>query len=146
MTGHREHLRLKDPSVPFSSIIYTLSDDNIGVINVLKKLRILNPALLLELDTKHLYGEHIWEVFADVCGRDLERFKYHLEMELPCQICGELSHITGPFRDEMSEEERDRHVEARSYGEPGSYWALKNPPTNPDYKYPIKVNNGQCNK
>lgn len=93
------------------------------------------PIILTHVDSKHLYGVRIGELYRDVCGRDIDRFDYHLSMELPCQICGELS-TTGPWL-AFDSPELDRHFELRRHGKPNSFWALENPPDYPDYAYPI---------
>jgi|GEM_PF-6952410 len=37
---------------------------------------------LVVLDEKRLYGESIWKLY-ERCGRDIERFRYHVRIELP---------------------------------------------------------------
>lgn len=89
---------------------------------------------ILGLDTNRLYGARIWDLYK-LCGKDLERFEYHLDMELPNQGTGHVS-ITGPY---CSKVDQDAHFAARKFGKPGSFWALENPPTDPNYEYPIIV-------
>ena len=136
--SHREKLRITDIETPFFEILLALSEGNPGALRILSELYQNNWMLILRIDSLHLYGFHIWEVYKDVCGEDLDRFIYHIEMELPCQICGCLS-ITGSYSADMDEEETEAHFAARQYGRPGSYWALKNPPKTRDYDYPIKA-------
>ena len=85
------------------------------------------------LDLKHLYDQHIWEVYK-LCGQDIHRFIYHVEMELPNQATGELM-TTGPY---ASRVDRATHFAMRQHGKPGSYWALENPPADRNYEYPIQ--------
>src|SRR3989344_966766 len=94
--------------------------------------------VLHALDGKHLYGKRIWEVFSEVCGRDLDRFKYHVDMELPCQLCGELG-ILGPYASTMTDAQVRAFLSLRPRAKPGSFWALKRPPKTPKYKYPLKA-------
>jgi hypothetical protein len=137
MSNHREHLRFNDPTMTVMNFISKMADGNIGATTLLTQIMRREDGLmiLLSLDASHLYGHHIWEVFKDVCGGDIERFLYHIDMELPCQICGEVL-ITGPYSI-MNEEKIRAHFEARRFWKPGSYWALENPPADPNYSYPI---------
>lgn len=92
---------------------------------------------VLALDSARLYGSRIWDLY-QICGEDMERFVYHLDMELPNQATGKLW-VTGPYWVDMTEEEQESHVAARQFGKPGSFWALENPPTDPNYEYPIMI-------
>lgn len=134
---------LRLPSVvPSVDALERLSGGNIGTYGLLLKLMDdsrIDPILLLgALDTKHLYDEKAYYLFKYVCGSDVDRFLYHLDMELPCQLCGQMSY-TGPHYADMSREEQEAHMAARRFWKPGSYWALKDPPENPDYEYPIRT-------
>lgn len=119
-------------------VIAKMSDGNPGAEHVLGRLfaedQFAGFMNMLLLDTKRLYGYRIWELFK-LCGQDLKRFVYHLDMELPNQATGELS-ITGPY---CSRVDNEAHFAVRTHGKPGSFWALANPPTDPNYKYPIVV-------
>lgn len=132
-------LRLAIP-VPTPAALEALADGNIGAMNILMELATKRPedmlAIVSNLDSKHLYGTNLYEVYVKVCGSDMDRFLYHLYMELPCQLCGEIG-FTGPHLADMNEEEFSAHASARQFGKPGTYWALQDPPDNPDYEYPI---------
>jgi hypothetical protein len=121
---------------------YTLSEGNPGALRVLMELMNSGPSGFLEvlgLDSRHLYGHHIWQVYKDVCGEDLARFRYHIQMELPCQICGSVA-ITGPYAAGLGfGEESRKFFAARKFWKPGSYWGLENPPDNPNYRYPLTL-------
>ena len=86
------------------------------------------------LDIRHLYGRELWEVYHRICGRDISRFIYHIEMELPCQICGKLDFLSGKRLMEMTEQEKKLHCYVRRFGSPGSFWAVE-----PEYPYPLIV-------
>lgn len=119
-----------------AEVITTLCGGNPGALTVLLTWFRSSPFAMIEvltLDTKRLYDHHIWEVYKYVCGEDFERFKYHVMVELPHQDTGELS-VTGPYSPSLNNKE---FWEKRRFGKPGSYWALENPPTEPDYEYPI---------
>lgn len=120
-----------------AEIITVLSDGNPGAVSVLIKWLETDPLALmgiLTLDSKRLYGSRIWVVYKDVCGEDLERFKYHLEVELPNQETGELS-VTGPYSPSLSD---IQFWEKRTSGKPGADWALDVPPTTSQYEFPIR--------
>ncbi len=124
-----------DTSIP--GMIAALSGGNIGAMNVIMEWierdgPMAFPAILTVLDMKHLYDHHIWVVYSDVCGRDIDRFIYHVSMELPNQVTGKLS-TSGPYRSQVN----DEFYKKRTFGTPGSYWALQEPPHDPNYAYPI---------
>lgn len=138
MSGHKEHLRLTNPLMNVEDVILALAGGNPGAMHLLAKLMRRGGLMtLLHVDALHLYDHHISEVYEDVCGCDFDRFFYHITMELPCQVCGELI-LPDPFAANMSEEEKRAHLLFRQNGRPGSYWALEDPPTTPEYEYPIK--------
>lgn len=114
-----------------------LSEGNPGALNVLMQLEQKFGAMaLITVDSKALYGSRIWMLYKDVCGEDIERFDYHLCMELPNQETGRFS-ITGPYSTKLTEEDRQVFWEARKHGKPNSFWALENPPQNRNYKFPL---------
>lgn len=88
---------------------------------------------LSSIDKKRLYDERIWELFV-LCGKNIERFIYHVDIELPNQETGEWMGTTGPHNALI---ENPAFIAARQFGRPGSFWALKHPPTDPNYEYPI---------
>lgn len=130
-----EHCRITE-DVPPLEMIKILTGGNIGSVQVLVEWLDRDPlaflGFLTSLDIKHLYDEHIWCVYNDVCGADIDRFIYHVSMELPDQITGKLR-TSGPYQIA----DMDAFFAERCFGEPGSYWALKNPPSDPYYVYPI---------
>jgi len=87
----------------------------------------------LSIDEKRLYDERIGELF-QLCGNDVKRFVYHIDIELPNQETGDWR-MAGPFA--MRCRRAPGFSEARQFGQPGSFWALESPPDNPYYKYPI---------
>lgn len=128
--------RIDDPSMSLFEAVKKLSGGHPGSMKVLmdwiEKDRHAFLGILNSIDGKHLYDEHIWNVFK-LCGEDLDRFIYHVEMELPDQLTGTPS-ISGMYCRGIDHEE---FFAKRSFGKPGSYWALENPPTEADYSYPI---------
>lgn len=118
-------------------IIGKLTSYNVGAMSVLAEWVKRDPMALFPmltcLDMKHLYDNHIWDVFK-LCDKDLDRFIYHVEMELPNQITGQLS-VTGPY---LSQVNRDEHYAKRKFGKPGTFWALEHPPSEKNYDYPIR--------
>lgn len=124
-----------------NQMLLVMSDGDPKSIEVMTKVLdydLTGFMILLGMDTNKLYGSRIWELYSRICGEDIERFVYHLSMELPNQGTGQLS-ITGPYATKMSEEEEKAFWAARMFGKPGSFWALEDPPTDPHYEYPIKV-------
>jgi hypothetical protein len=119
-------------------VILALAGGNPGAMILLAQLMQRGGLMtLLHVDVVHLYEHHISEVYQDVCGCDFDRFFYHINMELPCQICGELI-IPNHLAANMSKKEKRVHLLFRQNGRPSSYWALEDPPTTPEYEYPIK--------
>ena len=131
-------LRVTHLNMPVDYIMLKLSDGHPGAVKVISEIMSHEFGFMqvLLLDTKHLYGNRIWELYSNVCGGDLERFKYHLDIELPCQVCGELA-ITGPYAARLRGEDYDAFLQARRDKKPGSFWALKDPPKDPNYAYPL---------
>ena len=87
------------------------------------------------VDEKQLYGQRIGELFR-LCGQDAYRFMYHVECELPHQGTGvwylsEGSSYSWLCGDDSFGAARQDRVS------PHSFWALPEPPVNPDYDYPI---------
>ena len=117
-------------------VVFALSEGNPGALNVLMRYAQSTPLgilALLTFDTKRLYGARIWDLYSDICGQDIDRFAYHLQVELPNQETGRLS-VSGPFSPAMDDSE---FWEKRRAGKPGSFWALETPPTSQYYDYPI---------
>lgn len=124
-----------DMTVP--EILYTLSEGNPGALTVLMDwMQSSDIALfqVLTLDSKKLYGSRIWELYKDICGEDLDRFKYHVLTELPNQETGILS-VSGTYSPDFDDSE---FWERRRFGTPNSFWALEHPPVSADYEFPIK--------
>lgn len=128
--------RINDLSMTTMEVVLALSEGNTGAATVVMRWLSSSPFGLIEiltLDTKRLYGDRIWELFTTVCGEDLERFKYHVAVELPNQETGELS-VTGPHSPDFDDYD---FWAKRRFGKPGSFWALENPPAG-NYEYPIR--------
>lgn len=98
---------------------------------------------LTVMDKKRLYGGDIARVFA-LCGgdtlsrEDIERFKYHVCVELPNQQTGDIV-IYGPYFQDLdveTEAGRDFFLR-RQFWVPGSFWGLEHPPTERNYEFPI---------
>lgn len=141
MCSHQGQCRIDSLHITTGEMLEKIAEGNIGALTVLMQLMRKENGIMvvLGLDSKHLYGHHIWEVFKNVCGQDIERFLYHVSMELPCQICGSVS-ITGPYAASLGfGEESMKYFDARRSWKPGSYWGLQNPPTNPNYRYPLTL-------
>ncbi len=130
--------RITGVSTTPGEMIIALCGDNPGAMSVLaqwlESSGLMGVIEMFTLDTKRLYDHRIWELYKDVCGEDIERFRYHVLTELPNQETGKLS-VTGPYSPGFGNEE---FWEKRRFGTPNSFWALEHPPTEPDYEYPIK--------
>ena len=117
-------------------LVFALCGGNSGALRVLAEWFHSSPMAVIEmlsLDTKRLYDNRIWELY-ELCGQDIERFKYHVLTELPNQETGELS-VSGPHSPDFDDKE---FWQKRRSGQPGSFWALENPPSEANYEYPIK--------
>jgi hypothetical protein len=100
--------------------------------------------LCLIMYLRGLFGRRILDLY-ELCGYDLDRLHYHMLVELPDQRTGEVEKPLSPYLDIMGlrydhqKEKLKHHLEARKFGKPGSLWALKDPPAEPRYDYPIYV-------
>ena len=124
-------------------IVGALSEGNPGALRVLMELFGKDGAGFLDVfgcDSKRLYGSRIWMLYKDVCGEDIERFRYHLQVELPNQVNGKLS-ITGPHAPVFGED-NSAFWAARKFGKPGSFWALQNPPGR-GYRFPLAMDGSE---
>lgn len=94
-------------------------------------------SFLLLMDEKRLYVHRIAVLFS-LCGEDIERFKYHVFVELPQQETGAVL-VAGPYFRNLDPNSESGRVFAakRSFWKPGSFWGLENPPKERDYEYPI---------
>ncbi|MDD5489402.1 MAG: hypothetical protein PHP25_01830 [Candidatus Moranbacteria bacterium] len=102
-------------------------------------LRGAYASVALVMYLKGLLGRRILELYK-ICGYDLDRLQYHVFVELPDQRTGKLISTVYPYDEIMGmwDPERARHhFEARQYGAPNSFWALKDPPQEERYEYPI---------
>ncbi len=127
--------RIQSMQISFLEMVTILSGGIPGAVRVLVEWFNTSPTAPLEmlvLDSKRLYDHRIWELYK-LCGCDIERFKYHVQVELPNQETGELS-VTGPHTPDLGDKD---FWEKRRFGEPGSFWALETPPSCSDYEYPI---------
>lgn len=117
--------------------MFALTGNNRSAIVALGKISpVMGSAfesLLVALDTKRLYDDRINELF-ELCGRDPERFIYHVLVELPNQDTG-VWNMSGPYAAKYRK--NSEFKDARRFGKPGSFWALESPPSSRDYKYPI---------
>lgn len=91
MPNHKEHIRLVDLKATTTEMLHALSEGNIGAFDVLLKLLVDKEEfmLLLRLDSLHLYGDRIWELYEETCGADIDRFVSYISNGLSCQICGQ---------------------------------------------------------
>ena len=138
MPAHPEYLRILSGAINYIDLS-KLTDGHAGSLAVLRHLvQICKIEVILVIDVKHLYGEKIWELYSKICGQDIDRFVYHVNMELPCQICGQFG-IAGIGQPSEITEEILSHIIFRTFGKPGSFWALENPPKKSNYEYPIKI-------
>ena len=89
------------------------------------------------MDRKRLYGTRIIQLYR-LCNNDVERFKYHLYVELPNQETGEIA-VYGKTYVDVDPKTKEGHAffERRQYWRPGDFWGLLNPPTQLAYDYPI---------
>lgn len=134
--------RITGLNMSILKIMFALSEGNPGALRVLTELQGDGEGFLdvLGCDSKRLYGSRIWMLYKDVCGEDIERFRYHLQVELPNQENGELF-ITGPHAPVFGKES-EAFWEARKYGKPGSFWALQNPPGR-GYRFPLAMDGSE---
>ena len=138
MNSIDESLRITaDIGQSVEQMAFALTSGNVGAVTVLANWfwQDHTEAILgfMTLDLKHLYDEHIWEVYRNVCGEDLNRFIYHVQMELPNQATGQHS-MNGRYIEQVNPE---TFASRRRFGKPGSYWALEVPPIETDYAYPL---------
>lgn len=124
-----------------AGLLMALTGGNPGAMTVLMEAMAREPLCLLTVDSKGLYDDSIWELYKDVCGEDIDRFLYHLGVELPDQETGQLA-VTGPWSGGIGDDWR----KARTHGPEnlragGSrrFWALADPPADRHYAYPVKV-------
>lgn len=58
--------------------IKKISEGNPGALRVLiqcyQKSFLIGQFIIAELDIKEIYGSHIWELYKDKCGEDLDEF------------------------------------------------------------------------
>ena len=130
--------RIRNVFMTLSDAILELSEGVPGAVSALAELCASDASgflTLLQIDEKRLYGDKIWELYSDVCDGDVERFRYHVNVELPNQETGVLS-ITGPYSVWPDEETRRVFWNARRHGKPGSFWALETPPRR-GYRFPL---------
>ena len=129
-----DRLNASNRSVTLAECVGILADYNKEAAAVLLELLHIDPMGIYDVDSKRLYGARIVELFRDVCGSDIQRFYYHLTMELPHQETGHLS-TAGDYVSRVD----DSFSARRMCGEPGSFWALPegDRPTTSDYVYPI---------
>jgi hypothetical protein len=136
MTNSTSQDRITSLTMTGPELISALCCSNPGALRVLAEWFHSSPMAVIEmlsLDTKRLYDNRIWDLYK-LCGMDIERFKYHVQVELPNQETGELS-VTGPHSPDFKDKE---FWVKRRFGKSGSFWALENPPSEANYEYPIK--------
>lgn len=142
-TTERGHLmakvsqgRVTTNNLDVTQLMIALSEGTPGVTLVLgEMLRHSGIAAVNDMYTmyeKRLCGCRITELF-NLCGRDVGRFVYHVQVELPNQETGAYYAKGHHAILCMSGEFKRR----RSFGKPGSFWALEHPPTETNYQYPI---------
>ena len=140
---HNKHNRLSRPltpdrlnpdnvQLPMVERLHALADGEADALLILTTVLRVDPETIYDIDSKRLYGARIVQLYGEVCGWDLDRFIYHVGMELPNQETGQLS-TAGKY---ARYADRD-FLQKRMCGEPGSFWALAEPPTNRRYEYPI---------
>lgn len=138
-SGEGEKMIFSD--IDLENLIGILSLGHIEVENILEKLcQSEEFGTLGSFCKNELYGNHILELY-ELCDCNLERFVYHACVELPQQRTGKLTFIFPPYSLIMGLHSGslnlDRHTKARQYGQPGSFWALQDPPAEKDYEFPI---------
>ena len=136
-TQDRVQLQMSMPEV-----IFSLTEGNPGAVRVLCELLQGGNGImdLLLCDTKRLYGSQIWVCYKDICGENIERFRYHLQVELPNQQTGQVS-VTGPHAPPFGEEGA-LFWETRKNGAPDRFWALENPPSC-NYRFPLMLDGSE---
>lgn len=118
-----------------AEMIERLSSGVPGAVEVLEELAHsvqFSSETFMQMDKKRFYDSDIWELY-QLCGRDIERFKYHVLVELPNQETGEIT-TSGRYRPDQDDK---KFLEDRAYWKPGSFWGLEHPPTTRYYHYPI---------
>jgi hypothetical protein len=108
---------------------------------IIKRLLIRNRTAVAVIIAKELRGSRIWELYETICGRNMDRFLYHIFLELPNQSSGRLRLIPADYADNigLTREGVENHFRARQNGKPNSFWAFEDPPTEKDYEYPIVI-------
>lgn len=115
--------------------VLVLAGGNPGATIVLMEWIRVDPMAMLgffHLDIVHLYENSIWDVY-EPCGSNIDRFIYHVSMELPNQATG----VHGMFGPYVNQIDLVSFAAKRKFGRPGSFWALEHPPIERDYAYPI---------
>lgn len=130
--------RITSPSMSVLEVVVALMESNMGAAKVLTEVAAqpMGQLCLLAIDNRRLYGSRIWQLY-ELCDCDIERFVYHVELELPNQVTGVVS-VTNWSEYGLSVTDIDDWLAKRQFGRPGSFWALENPPTEPDYAFPIE--------
>ena len=135
--------RITGLNMSILEIMGALSEGNPGALRVLTELFGEDGRGFPDVigcDSKRLYGSRIWVLYKDVCGEDIRRFRYHLQVEPPNQETGELS-VTGPHAPRFDVDD-SAFWAARAFGKPGSFWALQNPPGR-GYRFPLAMDGSE---
>ena len=145
MVKDRDRLLPEDLNGTIGELVDKLTEGSPTARMILMLAVVRIPLFVLTVDTRRLYGDDIYDVFRRVCGDDMDRFLYHVAMELPNQATGEMS-VTGPW----SSKADDAWFAARSHGAENiaagglrRFWALADPPLDdPNYDYPFDASSG----
>lgn len=123
------------------SFLAELAEGDFKSLALLQRLLPKNLQIIELICLKHLRGSRVWELYEEICGRQMDRFIYHVMLELPCQCCGRFNFIPVEYATSMgfSEASAKSHWLARQHGKPNSFWALEDPPTERNYQFPIII-------
>lgn len=108
---------------------------------IIRRLIARDRMVIAAIIAKGLRGSRIWELYETICGRNMDRFMYHIYLELPNQSSGRLELMPADFADNigLTREGVENHFRVRQNGKPNSFWAFEDPPSEKDYEYPITV-------
>jgi len=126
------------PGIDLEAALQALSGGDRDAIGVLMECSVelgggVFEVFLSSINEKRLFDNRIVKLY-ELCGRDVQRFIYHIDIELPNQETGEWG-MSGPYVVQCMRTPGFSH--ARRFGKPNSYWALEHPPTDPHYRYPL---------
>jgi hypothetical protein len=136
---HVQKGKISIPDDP--KILEKLAEGDPKSLAILRRLFARDRTAVSMIMAKGLTGSRIWDLYEAICGKSLERFIYHVNLELPCQCCGRLYLMPCDYAQAagLTREGVENHLRMRQNGKPNSFWAFEGPPSEKDYEYPIVI-------